>query len=100
MSPQFEFQSAPAHNDEAAVRIIIMADMGTNEAAFDASTNGGHPVGDNIMTIAVANAVTEQIRFNARPAGHGPTPWFAGRPSLVVHPGTTTFPVVLLTQVL
>lgn len=85
-SENFTFTSAGA-DTKGAVRVLVLADMGTNEAAFDGATNGGHPVGDNVMTVPMAHALWGEVAGVIPPPPSPSSPWWAGRPSLVVHHG-------------
>lgn len=108
------FASPPAPgaaaSDPLGVRLLAIADMGTNEAAYDGSDNGGHPAGDNLATVRVANALTEVVTQNAPPAGvsradllaacgamhtgvQSVSPWFCGLPSGILHFGDLSYAV-------
>jgi len=101
----FSFTSGGADSN-GEVRIILMADMGTSEAEHDGSVNGGHPRGDNVMTLPIARAIYEQVTFN-RPIGvqphfndttscdpyhfEPPSPWWCSKPTLIIHYGDLNY---------
>eukprot|EP01126_Amoeba_proteus_P056732 TRINITY_DN716_c0_g1_i1.p1 TRINITY_DN716_c0_g1~~TRINITY_DN716_c0_g1_i1.p1 ORF type:complete len:653 (-),score=133.46 TRINITY_DN716_c0_g1_i1:155-2068(-) len=104
-SPIFTFQSSGT-DSLGGVRLLVMADMGTNEIGYDGATNGGHAFGDNIMTVPMARAIYEQVVSNKPPEslsdltlrsdcsfGGDVSPWWCGRPTAVVHFGDLSYAV-------
>jgi len=83
-SPEnYTFTSAGA-DPTGAVRMIVLADMGTNEIKWDGATNGGHAVGDNAPTVNVTEALHREITTGW---------WHGGRPTAVLHHGDLGYAV-------